>query len=275
MDRRERMGDLTLLFQAALDGQQSNIWTALPGQYVNAGSKTGTANVQPTVQGRFINQDGETWGPWQNLPVCQDCPISWPGGSRGRLVWPLAAGDEGLIVFASRCIDNWWLQGGSQPPAMIRMHDLSDGIFIPGIFSQPNAPAATTPPANMRLTSNDGLTYIELNDVGQVVNVVAPGGINLDGPMSFTDNAQLTGNVKITGTLEVTGAVTVDAGMTVTGALAANGGAAVTGALTATGGITAGQGGADSVTLQGHTHSYQEPTGASAPAPTAAPKAGT
>lgn len=273
MDRRERMGDLTLLLQAALEGWQANIWTALPGQYVGAGSKKGTANVQPTVQGRFLNQDGETWGPWQSLPVCQDCPIIFPGGGGAHLTFPLAAGDEGLIVFASRCIDNWWLQGGPQPPAMVRFHDLSDGFFIPGCFSQPRAPSAAWSTSTTRLTSDDGVTYVDLNTSGQVVSIVAPGGIALVGPMTFTDN------VKISGTLEVTSGVTADAGMTVSGGfvvdgtLTANSGATISGVVSVTSDVSIG--GTALPSVLSHTHQYQATTGASAPAQTNKPTSGT
>lgn len=193
MDRRERTSDMTLLLQSALQGWQSNMWTALPALYVGPGIMVGTADVQPTIPGRFLQQDGNTYGPWVNLPVCINCPISWPGGRRGRLMWPLVAGDEGLLIFSCRAIDNWWLQGAppppglSPPPSMIRMHDLSDGCFFPGVFSQPGAPAgAPTPPANLRLTSDDGLTYFELDDVNKIINLVAPGGVNVNGAPTRT-----------------------------------------------------------------------------------------
>jgi hypothetical protein len=267
VDRRERMGDLTLLFQAALDGQQAGIWTALPGQYIGAGSKIGTANVQPTVQGRFLNQDGETWGPWQNLPPCQDCPIVFPGGGGAHLTFPLRSGDEGLIVFASRCIDNWWLQGGPQPPAMIRMHDLSDGFFIPGCFSQPNAPSAPWSTNTTRLTTDDGLCYVELTS-GHIANVVAPGGIVLDGPVTVSGTLTTISGMVVDGGFTVSGSATVD------GVLAVSGGATITGILTATGDITAGQGGADSVTLQNHIHHGVAPAGGGG-FDTSAPTAGT
>lgn len=249
MDRRERMKDLTLMLDSAFAGLQSNLWTALPAQYVGPGAEVGTANVQPTIQGRFLQQNGETWGPWVNLPVCPDCPISWPGGKRGRLVWPLVAGDEGLLVFSSRAIDNWWLQGGPQPSSMPgRMHDLSDGIFFPGIFSQPNKPAADTPPANMRLTSDDGLTYVELDDVGKIISVVAPGGIALVGPLTINGHVVDTSG----------GTIAFDA------------------PISSTGEVTAGLGGADQVDLQGHTHSYLRPSaGGTTPTETASPTAGT
>ncbi len=196
--------------------------------------------MQPTVQGRFLNQDGETWGSWQNLPVCQDCPIVFPGGGGAHLTFPLAAGNEGLIVFASRCIDNWWLQGGPQPPAMIRFHDLSDGFFIPGCFSQPNAPSAPISTSKVRLTSDDGITVIEMDTTGQAVTITAPGGINLVGPISLNGVAT---SVPSAGVL------------------------AIAGALTATGNVTAGQGGADQVGLQTHKHPTAATGAPSSPTP--------
>lgn len=81
----------------------------------------------------------------------------------------------------------------------------------------------------------------------------------------FTDD----GHIRI---VDVSGNVleTSSNGFSLTGKLAVTGDVAITGAITATGGIAAGQGGGDSVTLQGHLH-----TSAAAGNPTTAPTAGT
>ena len=180
MDRRERIPDLTLMFRAALAGWQSGIWTALPGTYQGAGSKVGTANVQPTVQVQVMGTDN-VFGPPQSLPLCPDCPLLFPGGGGFHATFPLKVGDEGLLVFASRCIDNWWLSGGPQGQAEYRMHDLSDGFFLPGCFSQPRAPSAPWSATAARLTSDDGLLYYELDPVLHQANVVAVGGLWVNG----------------------------------------------------------------------------------------------
>jgi hypothetical protein len=209
MDRRERFSDLTLLLRSALQGWQSSIWTALPGTYQAAGSKVGTANVQPTVQVQLIDPVTNQWGSSINLPLCLDCPVLWPGAGGAHATFPLAAGNEGLIVFASRCIDNWWLSGGPQAQAEYRMHDLSDGFFIPGCFSQANAPSAPWSTTTARLTSDDGLCYLELDPVNHALNLVAPGGISFNGvPATFPGG----GAIRFGGALQSTGEVTAKAG---------------------------------------------------------------
>ncbi|HEY8685979.1 MAG TPA: phage baseplate assembly protein [Chloroflexota bacterium] len=55
------------------------------------------------------------------------------------------------------------------------------------------------------------------------------------------------------------GGITIVGNITLTGSITMTGDLAVTGSITATGGIQAGTGGADSVTLQHHTHSGGSP----------------
>ena len=64
-------------------------------------------------------------------------PVVFPGGGGFALTFPVAAGDECLVVFASRCIDAWWQSGGVGEPMEPRMHDLSDGFALIGVRSQP------------------------------------------------------------------------------------------------------------------------------------------
>jgi hypothetical protein len=55
---------------------------------------------------------------------------------------PVQVGDEGLIHFAERSLDNWLDRAGVQPPAepiQPRSHDLTDAVFVPGIVPVPHA----------------------------------------------------------------------------------------------------------------------------------------
>lgn len=243
MDRRERLELPTVAFRAALQGWQSQIWTALPGIYQGPGENSQTANVQPSVQVQIRDPQGN----WQtaNLPLCLDCPIIFPGGGGFQLTFPLTQGDEGLIVFASRCIDAWWQQEGIQPQAELRMHDLSDGFFIPGQLSQGKVPASRSSD-NVQLKKADGSTSIEISPAG-AINLTAPG------------------DVTITGNLRVSGVITGPDG------------APITGDLVMQGNVVAGSGSGDQIDLQNHTHLYSKPGSlvAQAPAQTNAPTAGT
>jgi hypothetical protein len=176
MDRRERMKSDLVALNAAIRGERADIWTALPGILQSFDAAKMTCVVRPAIQAQLRQSDG-TWID-ANLPLLLDCPVIFPAGGGFALTFPLAAGDEGLVIFASRCIDSWWQSGGIQKQAELRMHDLSDGFFLPGCFSQP------------RKLANVNTAFPELR--------------NADGSIKFEVTA--TG-FKVTGDLDVTGEV--------------------------------------------------------------------
>lgn len=160
-------------------GAQGRIWTALPGVVQSFDPAAMTCEVQPTIQGTLA--DPKTGNAKSvDLPLLVDCPVQFPSGGGVTLTLPLTPGDECLVVFASRCIDAWWQNGGIQPPMVYRMHDLSDGFVIPGIWSQPRAlTGVSTTKAQLR--STDGATMLELDPQAQRINLVAPGGFFING----------------------------------------------------------------------------------------------
>lgn len=125
------LGSLESALQWRIDGRLKNVHTALPGSILQFNPITQTAQVQPSIRRIFIDQGSVS------LPICVDCPVIFPGGGDFFLTFPIKPGDECLLVFSERCIDNWFLQGGIQDPAEYRMHDLSDGFVLVGVNSQP------------------------------------------------------------------------------------------------------------------------------------------
>ena len=195
MDRRQRLGDLSATFALGMKSHQTTIWTCLPGivQSVNLGALTCT--VQPAIQGVLSNpKTGAASN--VNLPLLVDCPIIYPSGGGCTLTFPIAHGDECLVFFASRCIDAWWQNGGVQPPMTYRMHDLSDGFVMVGPRSQANLISGVST-STTQLRSNDGSTYVEINSAGQIVNIVAPGGVNITGPLTVNGTTNLIGAVNL------------------------------------------------------------------------------
>lgn len=206
MDQRERIADPEEGHRAMLDGRQATIWTCLPGIIDSVDLVKMTAVVQSAIQVSLRGTDG-VYRP-TNLPQCLDCPIEFPSGGGFTLTFPIAPGDECEITFASRCIDAWWQQGGVQPQAEFRMHDLSDGFVKVGPRSQPRViPNISASTAQLR--SDDGAVYVEVAG-GHVVNIVAPGGINLVGPVHMTSTCQIDGAVNTNSTITASGEVSAN-----------------------------------------------------------------
>ncbi|WP_250538820.1 MULTISPECIES: Gp138 family membrane-puncturing spike protein [unclassified Caballeronia] len=202
----ERTASIEDALRAALGGNQAGLWTALPAIIQSFDASALTCTAQPAIQAQVRAQDGST--SWVTLPLLVDVPVCFPRGGGCTLTFPVASGDEALIVFASRCIDAWWQSGGVQVQAELRMHDLSDGFAILGPFSQAMKIDGVSTSA-VQLRSNDGSAYIELNPSSKAVKVVAPGGFEVDAP-TITLNGQLaqgTGSTKYPATLQ--GPITV------------------------------------------------------------------
>lgn len=253
------IGDPNQLLNQAINARLAGVWTALPGIIQSFDPETLTCEVQPAIQGRQRDADGTIRQ--VNLPLLLDCPIVFPHAGSCSLTFPVRAGDECLVVFASRGIDFWWQNGGIQPPPEPRMHDLSDGFVIPGPYSQPKKIAGVST-ESVQLRSDDHQAFIEINPTTH--NIKAQTTANLDASVGGNSTVEVTGNVvikaasvtidspstHITGTLKVDQLVTAQQGVTSTG----GSGIQVTGSITASGDVKAG-----TISLQQHTHSSVQP----------------
>ena len=194
MLREERTEDLTTLLLMAFEGMQAGLWTAMPAiiNSFNPTAMTCTAKVSILMNQRMENG---TFTP-VSIPLLLDVPVMFPGGGGFTLTFPVKSGDEALIVFANRCIDSWWQNGGiNNKQAEFRMHDLSDGFAFVGVRSQPRVLSGGVNAATAQLRSDDGSMYIELA-AGHVCNVVAPGGMNITAP-TVTINGVIHGTSDI------------------------------------------------------------------------------
>lgn len=246
----ERVNDNQEALRLALEGHQAQVWTALPGIIESFNAAALTCTVQPAIKAQVRAPDGSTQ--WVALPLLLDCPVVFPRGGGCTLTFPVAQGDECLVVFASRCIDAWYTSGGVQVQSEFRMHDLSDGFALPGPFSQATK-IANVSTTKTQLRSNDGSTYTELDPNGQIVNIVAPGGIN------FTTNGKIT--MTAGSEIDLTAPNTNVSG-NISGGTGGSGTAHFNGSVTATG---------EGTFNGGHTvsqHSHSDPQGGSVGLPT-------
>lgn len=197
MDRRERIEDLQTAILAAQQGHQADIQTAAPGIIQAYDPDLQTCEVQVAIQAQLTSFTNGTKS-WVNLPKLVDCPVIFPSGGGCALTFPLKAGDECLVIFASRCIDAWWQNGGySNQQAVLRMHDLSDGFVLPGPRSQPRKFSAST--STVQLRTVDGTAFVEINPTSHEVRVQTVGNVKIE-----ATNITLKGNIILDGSITQT-----------------------------------------------------------------------
>ena len=127
--------------RALIERRLVDLHTSLPGKIVSYDPTKQTADVQPAIQRLY--EDGTA----VNIPVLPKVPVVWPraNGGKVRLSMPLSAGDDVLIVFSERSLDQWKANGTVVNPKNRRKFTLSDAFCIPGGSAPVNAftPAAT------------------------------------------------------------------------------------------------------------------------------------
>lgn len=169
----------------------SALRVSMPGIVQSFDPDTVTAVVQPAIKGYEPDSNGVSQS--TTLPLLVDVPVVFPRGGGCTLTFPVKAGDECLVIFADRCIDFWWQNGGVQEPVDDRVHDLSDAVCIVGPQSQAQKISGISTGA-AQLRSDDGSTFFELNPSTQKIKIVAPGGLDIVTPQAdFSEKVTIHG----------------------------------------------------------------------------------
>ena len=195
-----RSGDLAETFKSERETTKNQIRVALPGIVQSFDPGSVTAVVQPAIRSVETDNDGNRVT--KNYPLLVDVPVIFPRGGGCTLTFPVKAGDECLVIFADRCIDFWWQNGGVQEPVDDRVHDLSDAFCIVGPQSQAQKISGISTSA-AQLRTDDGAAFVEVA-AGHNVTVKTPGTLtaNAEGGTTITSpTITLNGNVTINGNL--------------------------------------------------------------------------
>jgi hypothetical protein len=174
-DPTEQLRLLTLM--VALD-----IRVAMPGIIETYDPDSQTATIQPAIR-ETVNINGNQ--EWTNLPLLVDVPILFPRAGGYSITFPVAKGDECLVIFTDCCYDAFWQSGGVQNQVDRRRHDLSDGMAIITKISQPNRLAGVST-GSLQIRNDAGSAIIEI--AGSTININS-GNINI-GPNTTIDGRQ-------------------------------------------------------------------------------------
>lgn len=174
----ESVSTLASVVKAGVENRLKELHTAMPGIVQSFDAVLQLASVQPAIKRIFKTADGTTEILTPNdLPVLINVPVIFPRGGGFSLTFPVAKGNECLLVFCERSIDNWHKFGTVREPGARRFHHLSDATAFVGLSSIPNK-VPNYDPTNMELKADDGSVSIKLK-----VN----GGIRQENTNGFTE----------------------------------------------------------------------------------------
>lgn len=139
-----------------------------------------------------------------DYPILLDCPVVVLGGGNAKLTFPIAQGDECLIIFNDRNIDNWFQSGQAGPVATARLHSFSDGIALVGLQSLNKSIKNYDTTRAVLRNGDDGLTMV---GVGPTLIKIANNTTTLN---TLLQNlvTQLENLVTATAAITVTGVTT-------------------------------------------------------------------
>ncbi len=70
-----------------------------------------------------------------SYPILIDCPVICLGGGTAALTFPIRQGDECLVLFNDRDLDNWFNGTTGAAVATPRLHSFADAIILVGLRS--------------------------------------------------------------------------------------------------------------------------------------------
>lgn len=156
-------------------------------------------------------------------PLLLECPVMTLFGGVDILSMPIVKGDNCIILFNDRQIDEWLYGGDDQVPISPRTHDLSDGIAIVGI--RPLTNSITNYLENgIRLSHGEGNSQIDLKD--DLIDTIADLFVH-NGNMRISGNLQVDGNMigsgGIGGNIHLSSNLTQEAGKSISAGNGATG----------------------------------------------------
>jgi len=164
MPYKQQVGDLDLI--DVLKNLKRDVMVSLNCHAIGRISKFNTATQTADIEILYkktsfvAGPDGKTVPRYSEYPVLKDCPVVVMGGGSVSLQMPIVAGDECLILFNDRSIDDWYQDGTSKPLTSPRTHSTADGIALVGVRSKQKAIASFD---GTRAILTDGTVMVGLN----------------------------------------------------------------------------------------------------------------
>lgn len=169
------------------------------GKITAVNTSNQTVNVQ--VLHKRVNQSNLTKRELRDYPLLQGVPFVVLGGGSSHLTFPIAVGDNCLLLFNDYEIDRWWDTGENLPSNFERKHDISDAFALVGVHSMVDLIQGYSNYVHLKYSNNSSIT------VGETIDVTNE-QTNVSGKLDVGDDAtfhgDITGDAKATAELHST-----------------------------------------------------------------------
>jgi hypothetical protein len=129
--------DLPTICAMVVDDALSRMNKVSVGRIESFDPLTQTASVTLMIKKVLKdNDDGSTT--IVDRPLLPHCLVMGSYGGDSYITFPISVGDECIVLFNDRELDNWYITGEPQAPDTNRKHHIADGIVFVGVRSSKN-----------------------------------------------------------------------------------------------------------------------------------------
>ena len=202
---RVRMPATVVSYQAPVVGKSPALVTVLP----DFKSVRVIDNPAELRAGETLLTQTDTLLAVSTIGPIPNCPVVFEGPAGMRSSGPLEPGEGGLYIVMDRCMDQWINTGGPLDPAYNQFHDISDGVFIPGLRHGLNT--GLVPDDAHRVGREDGTAGMSINRLTKDIAVTT------DGPAATIDAASTIslGALATLGVARITDKTSADTSMAI------------------------------------------------------------
>ena len=159
----------------------SGMHTAIPAKVVSFDVKSCNVSVLPIM--KFRKPDGET----MDYPEITGVPVVIPQsmGQKATIAFPIKSGDTGLLIVAEQSLDYWMYEQDTDTQLAF---DLTNSVFIPGLFNKANIVLAEAANKNAVIVDIGGTRVTVKAESVQVdaATITFNGDVTVNG--NFTNN---------------------------------------------------------------------------------------
>ena len=150
---RQNIVDLLTLHWEA---QMANVHISIPGKINSYDHNKKQAGIIPLIQKKFANGDVLPY------PVIENVPVIFPGTVNSIISVPVKKGDPGLLIFSEKSLERWLSSNIEDvEPGDPRRFNLSDAIFIPGLFTFSNPGRIQKNPDDIEIANDSGKVIVQ------------------------------------------------------------------------------------------------------------------